>query len=102
MTVSAATASPPCFDPSKSLPIEDVKAVLQFCSAWKSDISAEVQPESFSVGVDFFYRLVDETEWMSSRHLDMATFLIRKRQLSHPLVFGTDWTTADCCLQVNM
>ncbi|BBG93953.1 DNA glycosylase superfamily protein [Prunus dulcis] len=39
MTVSAATATPPCFDPSKSLPIEDVKAVLQFCSAWKSDIS---------------------------------------------------------------
>ncbi|KAI5342314.1 hypothetical protein L3X38_010189 [Prunus dulcis] len=102
MTVSAATATPPCFDPSKSLPIEDVKAVLQFCSAWKSDISAEVQLESFSVGADFFYRLVDETEWMSSRHLDMATFLIRKRQLSHPLVFGTDWTTADCCLQVNM
>ncbi|BBG95912.1 DNA glycosylase superfamily protein, partial [Prunus dulcis] len=99
MTVSAATATPPCFDPSKSLPIEDVKAVLQFCSAWKSDISAEVQLESFSVGADFFYRLVDETEWMSSRHLDMATFLIRKRQLSHPLVFGTDWTTADCCLQ---
>ncbi|XP_020416850.1 uncharacterized protein LOC109948402 isoform X2 [Prunus persica] len=99
MTVSAATATPPCFDPSKSLPIEDVKAVIQFCSAWKSDISAEVQLESFSVGADFFYRLVDETEWMSSRHLDMATFLIRKRQLSHPLVFGTDWTTADCCLQ---
>ncbi|BBN68415.1 DNA glycosylase superfamily protein [Prunus dulcis] len=67
MTVSAATATPPCFDPSKSLPIEDVKAVLQFCSAWKSDISAEVQLESFSVGADFFYRLVDETEWMSSR-----------------------------------
>ncbi|VVA41321.1 PREDICTED: LOC109948410, partial [Prunus dulcis] len=42
---------------------------------------AEVQLESFSVGADFFYRLVDETEWMSSRHLDMATFLIRKRQL---------------------
>ncbi|VVA37613.1 PREDICTED: LOC109948410, partial [Prunus dulcis] len=60
---------------------------------------AEVQLESFSVGADFFYRLVDETEWMSSRHLDMATFLIRKRQLSHPLVLGTDWTTADCCLQ---
>ena len=38
MTVSAATATPPCFDPSKSLPIEDVKAVLQFCSASKSDI----------------------------------------------------------------
>ncbi|BBN67275.1 hypothetical protein Prudu_31S000300 [Prunus dulcis] len=99
MTVSAATATPQCFDPSKSLPIEDVKAVIQFCNAWKSDISAEVQLESFSVGADFFYRLVDETEWMSSRHLDMATFLIRKRQLSHPLVFGTDWTTADCCLQ---
>ncbi|KAI5313987.1 hypothetical protein L3X38_043163 [Prunus dulcis] len=118
MTVSAATATPPCFDPSKSLPIEDVKAVLQFCSAWKSDMRlrfltfqfqyssystiAEVQLESFSVGADFFYKLIDETEWMSSRHLDMATFLIRKRQLSHPLVFGTDWTTADCCLQVNM
>ncbi|BBN69897.1 hypothetical protein Prudu_1236S000100, partial [Prunus dulcis] len=99
MSVSAATATPPCFDPSKSLPIEDVKAVIEFCTAWKSDISAEVQLESFSVGADFFYRLVDETEWISSRHLDMATFLIRKRQLSHPLVFGTDWTTADCCLQ---
>ncbi|VVA41211.1 PREDICTED: LOC109948410, partial [Prunus dulcis] len=53
----------------------------------------------FQWALIFFYRLVDETEWMSSRHLDMAPFLIRKRQLSHPLVFGTDWTTADCCLQ---
>ncbi|BBN67244.1 hypothetical protein Prudu_21S000100 [Prunus dulcis] len=79
MTVSAATATPPCFDPSNPCPLK----------------IAEVQLESFSVGADFFYRLVDETEWMSSRHLDMATFLIRKRQLSHPLVFGTDWTTAD-------
>ncbi|BBN68258.1 hypothetical protein Prudu_352S000100, partial [Prunus dulcis] len=83
MSVSAVTATPPCFDPSKSCPLK----------------IAEVQLESFSVGADFFYRLVDETEWISSRHLDMATFLIRKRQLSHPLVFGTDWTTADCCLQ---
>ncbi|KAI5317361.1 hypothetical protein L3X38_037068 [Prunus dulcis] len=61
MSVSAATATPPCFDPSKSLPIEDVKAVIEFCTAWKSDI-----------------RLVDETEWISSRHLDMATFLSGK------------------------
>ncbi|KAI5334891.1 hypothetical protein L3X38_025024 [Prunus dulcis] len=60
---------------------------------------AEVQLESFSVGADFFYKLIDETEWISSRLLDMVTFLIRKRQLSHPLVFGTDWTTADYCLQ---
>ncbi|BBG96719.1 DNA glycosylase superfamily protein, partial [Prunus dulcis] len=67
MTVSAATATPPCFDPSKSLPIEDVKAIIQLCSAWKSNISAEVQLKSFSMGADFFYRLVDETEWMSSR-----------------------------------
>ncbi|KAI5342283.1 hypothetical protein L3X38_010158 [Prunus dulcis] len=67
-----------------------------------NEAGAEVQLESFSMGADFFYRLVDETEWISSRHLDMATFLIRKRQLSHPLVFGTDWTTADCCLQLNM
>ncbi|KAI5351133.1 hypothetical protein L3X38_004024 [Prunus dulcis] len=83
MSVSAATATPPCFDPSKSLPIEDVKAVIEFCTAWKSDIMlrfftfefqsssystiAEVQLESFSVGANFFYRLVDETEWISSR-----------------------------------
>ncbi|BBN68409.1 Protein of unknown function D, partial [Prunus dulcis] len=67
MSVSDATATPPCFDPSKSLPIEDVKAVIEFCTAWKSDISAEVQLESFSVGADFFYKLVDETEWISSR-----------------------------------
>ncbi|VVA36165.1 PREDICTED: LOC109948410, partial [Prunus dulcis] len=60
---------------------------------------AEVQLESFSVGANFFYKLIDETERISSRHLDMATFLIRKRQLFHPLVFGTDWTTADYCLQ---
>ncbi|KAI5342879.1 hypothetical protein L3X38_010755 [Prunus dulcis] len=108
MSVSAATATPPCFDPSKSVPIEDVKAVIEFCTAWKNDIwlgfftfeiqsssYSKVQLESFSVGVDFFYRLIDETECISSRHLDIATFLIQKRQLSHPLVFGTDWTTAD-------
>ncbi|XP_020424477.1 uncharacterized protein LOC109950329 [Prunus persica] len=99
MSVSAAIATPPCFDPTKPVPIEDVKAVIEFCTAWKNDISAEVQLESFSVGADFFYKLIDDTEWVSSRHLDMATFLIRKRQLSHPLVFGTDWTTTDYCLQ---
>ncbi|XP_020418551.1 uncharacterized protein LOC109948957 [Prunus persica] len=99
MSVSAAIATPPCFDPTKPVPIEDVKAVIEFCTAWKNDISAEVQLESFSVDADFFYKLIDDTEWVSSRHLDMATFLIRKRQLSHLLVFGTDWTTADYCLQ---
>ncbi|KAI5355890.1 hypothetical protein L3X38_008785 [Prunus dulcis] len=80
MSVSDATATQPCFDPSKPLPIEDVKAVIEFCIAWKNDISAEVQLESFSVGADFFYKLFDETEWISSRHLDMATFLIRKKE----------------------
>ncbi|CAL2240234.1 unnamed protein product [Prunus armeniaca] len=84
MSVSDATATPPCFDPSKPLPIEDVKAV---------------QLEAFSMGADFFYKLIDETAWISSRHLEMATFLIRKRQLSHLLLFGTDWTTADYALQ---
>ncbi|XP_020418031.1 uncharacterized protein LOC109948738 [Prunus persica] len=98
MSVSTAIATPPCFDPTKPVPIEDVKAIIEFCTAWKNDISAEVQLESFSVGADFFYKLIDDTEWVSSRHLDMATFLIRKRQLSHPLVFGIDWTTADYCL----
>ncbi|CAL8119690.1 unnamed protein product [Prunus armeniaca] len=99
MSVSDATATPPCFDPSKPLPIEDVKAVIDFCTAWKNDISVQVQLEAFSVGADFFYKLIDETAWISSRHLEMATFLIRKRQLSHPLLFGTDWTTADYALQ---
>ncbi|CAL9021309.1 unnamed protein product [Prunus brigantina] len=61
--------------------------------------SVQVQLEAFSVGADFFYTLLDETAWISSRHLEMATFLIRKRQLSHPLLFGTDWTTVDYALQ---
>lgn len=29
--------------------------------------SAEVQLESCSVGADFFYKLIDDTEWISSR-----------------------------------
>ncbi|XP_016652311.1 PREDICTED: uncharacterized protein LOC107881858 [Prunus mume] len=33
MSMSDATATPPCFDPSKSLPIEDVKVVIDFCTA---------------------------------------------------------------------
>ncbi|CAL8105150.1 unnamed protein product [Prunus armeniaca] len=99
MSVSDATATPPCFDPSKPLPIEDVKAVIDFCTAWKNDISVQVQLEAFSVGADFFNKLIDETAWISSGHLEMATFLIRKRQLSHPFLFGTDWTTADYALQ---
>ncbi|CAL9005514.1 unnamed protein product [Prunus brigantina] len=99
MCVSDASATPPCFDPSKPLPIEDVKAVIDFFTAWKNDISVQVQLEAFSVGADFFYKLLDETSWISSRHLEMATFLIRKRQLSHLLLFGTDWTMADYALQ---
>ncbi|BBG92902.1 hypothetical protein Prudu_000765, partial [Prunus dulcis] len=69
VSVSNATATPPCFDPSKPLPIEDVKAVIEFCTAWKNDISAEVQLESFSVALIFFYKLIDETEWISSRYI---------------------------------
>ncbi|CAL8163911.1 unnamed protein product [Prunus armeniaca] len=62
MSVSDAEATPPCFDPTKPLPIEDVKAVIEFCTAWKNDISAEVQLESCSVGPQFFYKLIDDTE----------------------------------------
>ncbi|CAL2238545.1 unnamed protein product [Prunus armeniaca] len=87
------------FDPTQPVAMDDVKAMIQVCKAWKSDISAELELEPFVVGADFFYKLVDETAWMSSRHLDMAMFLIRKRQLSHPQVFGTEWTTAEFCLQ---
>ncbi|CAL2265860.1 unnamed protein product [Prunus armeniaca] len=99
MSVSDVKATLPCFDPTKPLAIEDVKAVIEFCIAWKNDISAEVQLESCSVGSEFFYKLIDDTEWISSKHLDMATFLIQKRQLSHPLLLGTHWTTTDYCLQ---
>ncbi|CAL2242078.1 unnamed protein product [Prunus armeniaca] len=87
------------FHPTQPVAMDDVKAMIQVCKAWKSDISAELELEPFVVGADFFYKLVDETAWMSSRHLDMAMFLIRKRQLSHPQVFGTEWTTAEFCLQ---
>ncbi|CAL9025760.1 unnamed protein product [Prunus brigantina] len=102
------------FDPTQPVAMDDVKAMIQVCKAWKSDIRlgfvtwqnqftcfliAELELEPFVVGADFFYKLVDETAWMSSRHLDMAMFLIRKRQLSHPHVFGTDWTIAEFCLQ---
>ncbi|CAL8163918.1 unnamed protein product [Prunus armeniaca] len=88
-----------CFDPTQLVAMDDVKAMIQVCKAWKSDISAELELEPFVVGADFYYKLVDETAWMSSRHLDMAMFLIRKRQLSHPQVFGTKWTTAEFYLQ---
>ncbi|KAL6289535.1 hypothetical protein ACE6H2_007045 [Prunus campanulata] len=39
MSVSDATETPPCFEPSKPLPIEDVKAVMEFCIGWKNEIS---------------------------------------------------------------
>ncbi|CAL2266189.1 unnamed protein product [Prunus armeniaca] len=58
-----------------------------------------MQLEPCSIGPEFFYKLLDDTEWISLRRLDMATFLIWKRQLCHPLVFETDWTTTDYCLQ---
>ncbi|KAI5355880.1 hypothetical protein L3X38_008775 [Prunus dulcis] len=53
MSVSDATATPPCFDPSKPLPIEDVKAVLEFCTDCKNDIrlgflTFEIQSSSYS------------------------------------------------------
>ncbi|CAL2239007.1 unnamed protein product [Prunus armeniaca] len=79
MTVSDAEATPPCFDPTKPLPIKDVKAFAYY--------NAKVQLESCSVGLEFFYKLIDDPEWISPRHLDMAMFLIRKRQLYHPLQF---------------
>ncbi|CAL2227587.1 unnamed protein product [Prunus armeniaca] len=75
------------FDPTKPVAMDDVKAMIQVCKAWKSDINAGQELEPFVVGADFFYKLVDEIAWMSSRHLDMAMFLIRKRQLSHPQPF---------------
>ncbi|CAL9029005.1 unnamed protein product [Prunus brigantina] len=67
MTVSDVAATPPCFDVTKPLPIEDMKAVIEFCTAWKNNISAEVQLESCSVGLEFFYKLIDHTKWISSR-----------------------------------
>ncbi|CAL8167887.1 unnamed protein product [Prunus armeniaca] len=66
-TVSDAAATPPCFNPTKPLPIEDVKAVIEFCTTWKNDISAEVQLESCSMGPEFFYKLIDAIEWIGSR-----------------------------------
>ncbi|CAL9029498.1 unnamed protein product [Prunus brigantina] len=54
------------FDPTKPVAMDDVKAIIQVCNAWKSDISAELELEPF-VGADFFYKLLDETAWMSSR-----------------------------------
>ncbi|CAL9019268.1 unnamed protein product, partial [Prunus brigantina] len=55
------------FDPTQPVAMDDVKAMIQVCKAWKSDISAELELEPFVVGADFFYKLVDETAWMSSR-----------------------------------
>ncbi|CAL2257826.1 unnamed protein product [Prunus armeniaca] len=55
------------FDPTKPVAMDDVNAVIQVCRAWQSDISAELELEPFVVGADFFYKLVDETAWMSSR-----------------------------------
>ncbi|KAI5339358.1 hypothetical protein L3X38_018630 [Prunus dulcis] len=77
MTMSDATATPPSFDPSKPLPIEDVKAVIGFCTAWRNDIrlgffTFEIQSSCYSMrrcswNHDFFYKLIDDTEWISSR-----------------------------------
>ncbi|XP_021801093.1 uncharacterized protein LOC110745325 isoform X2 [Prunus avium] len=99
LTVSDGTGTPTAFNPTKPVPIEDVKAVIDFCTTWKSNISAEVRLEAMAVGQEFFYKLINDSLWMTSSHLDMGMFLIRKRQFTHPLAVGTDWTTADCCLQ---
>ncbi|BBH07308.1 DNA glycosylase superfamily protein, partial [Prunus dulcis] len=77
---ATATTPQPRFDPTKPVAMDDVKAIIQLCRAWKTDISAELELEPFE-------------------HLDMAMFLIRKRQLSHPQLFGREWTTAEFCLQ---
>ncbi|CAL8117226.1 unnamed protein product [Prunus armeniaca] len=92
ITISDVDATPPCFDPTNPCPLTMSRQKF-------ADCSAEVQLKACSVGQSFFYKLIDDIEWISSRHLDMIMFLIRKRQLSHHLVFGMDWTTADYCLQ---
>ncbi|KAI5316358.1 hypothetical protein L3X38_036065 [Prunus dulcis] len=99
LPVSEGTGTPTAFNPTKPVPIEDVKAVIDFCTTWKSNMSVEVRLEEMAVGQEFFYKLINDSLWMTSSHLDMGMFLIRKRQFAHPLAVGTDWTTADCCLQ---
>ncbi|BBG92636.1 hypothetical protein Prudu_000429, partial [Prunus dulcis] len=89
----------PRFDPTKPVAMDDVKAIIQLCRAWKTDISAELELEPFEVGADFFYKLLDETAWMSSRHLDMAMFLIRKKTTLSSATIWKEWTTAEFCLQ---
>ncbi|CAL9012756.1 unnamed protein product [Prunus brigantina] len=61
ITVLDAEATPPCFHPTKSMFIDDVKAVIDFCTAWKTDLSAEVQLKACLVSPDFFYKLIDDT-----------------------------------------
>ncbi|CAL2230122.1 unnamed protein product [Prunus armeniaca] len=112
MSVSDATVTPPCFDPSKPLPIEDVKAVIDFYTAWKNDIrcnlkhfqwalifsaNSSMKRHELAQGVQLSENVL--ILYVNCQHLEMATFLIRKWQLSHPLLFGTDWTTADYALQ---
>ncbi|CAL2270603.1 unnamed protein product [Prunus armeniaca] len=47
MSVSDVAATPPCFDPTKPLHIEDMKAVIEFCTAWKNDIRELSHPLVF-------------------------------------------------------
>ncbi|CAL9024133.1 unnamed protein product [Prunus brigantina] len=72
-----------------SVTIEKLDAE-DFCTTWKSNISAEVRLEAMAVGQEFFYKLINDSLWMTSSHLDMGMFLIRKRQFAHPLAVGTD------------
>ena len=51
--------------------VEFTFASLFFCSA-------ELELEPFVVGADFFYKLVDETAWMSSRVILLNRALFRK------------------------
>lgn len=38
LPVSKGTGTPTAFNPTKPVPIEDVKAVIDFCTTWKSNI----------------------------------------------------------------
>ncbi|CAL9001200.1 unnamed protein product [Prunus brigantina] len=84
MSVLDAEATSPYFDPTKPLPIEDVKAVIQFCTAWKNDIR-----------LGFF-----TLEIQSSCYCSMQLYTNKKiTKLSVGSAVRTHWTTADYCLQ---
>ncbi|CAL2270003.1 unnamed protein product [Prunus armeniaca] len=85
-----------CLKPSL-LGLHPMASLIDSCCDLMKQL--EVRLEATAVGQEFFYKLINDSLWMTSSHLDMGMFLIRKRQFAHPLAVGTDWMTADCCLQ---